>query len=122
IPAPGVLTNDSDIDSPSLTAVKASDPAHGSLTLNADGSFSYAPSGSFAGADTFTYRASDGVAASAPVTVTITVGNSAPTASPDTYTVVAGTPLTVPAAGVLANDSDADTGTTLQAQVASGPA
>jgi len=118
---PGVLANDTDIDSPSLTAVKASDPAHGSLTLNADGSFSYTPAGGFSGTDIFTYQASDAIALSTPATVSISVGNSPPSASPDSYAVAAGTPLTVPAAGVLANDADADPGTILQAQLASGP-
>ncbi len=38
-----VLGNDSDIDSGSLTAAVVSAPTFGSLTLNADGSFSYTP-------------------------------------------------------------------------------
>jgi len=131
VPAPGLLANDADIDSPSLTAVKVSDPAHGSLTLNADGSFSYSSAAGFAGTDTFTYQASDGTVASTPATVTIAVTappptnpvpNRPPTAAPDTFTVEAGAPLTVTAAGVLANDTDPDAGTTLQAQLVSGPA
>ena len=39
----GVLSNDTDADGDHLTAVKISDPAHGMLTLNADGSFAYTP-------------------------------------------------------------------------------
>src|SRR5204862_7014630 len=38
IAAPGVLGNDSDIDSTNITAAVVSDPSHGNLTLNADGS------------------------------------------------------------------------------------
>ena len=37
--APGVLGNDTDVDSDTLTAVLVSGPAHGTLTLNANGSF-----------------------------------------------------------------------------------
>jgi VCBS repeat-containing protein len=72
-PAPGVLSNDSDPDGDPLSAVLVSGPASGSLTLNADGSFSYTPVTDFAGTDTFTYRASDGSLQSAETTVTLTV-------------------------------------------------
>jgi large repetitive protein len=41
VAAPGVLGNDSDFDDDPLTAVKVTDPAHGTLTLNADGSYNY---------------------------------------------------------------------------------
>src|SRR5262249_38584365 len=39
----GVLTNDTDVDADTLTAVKVTDPSHGTLTLNANGSFTYTP-------------------------------------------------------------------------------
>jgi uncharacterized delta-60 repeat protein len=71
--APGVLANDSDPDSTALSAVLVTAPASGSLSLNADGSFSYAPVPGFVGTDTFTYRADDGAAASNVATVTISV-------------------------------------------------
>jgi len=73
VQAPGVLANDTDSDSPSRTAVRASDPAHGSLALNPDGSFTYVPNADFAGTDSFSYRASDGTTTSDPVTVTVSV-------------------------------------------------
>ena len=69
----GVLANDADVEGSALSAVLASGPGHGSLTLNPDGSFAYAPAASFAGTDSFTYRASDGGATSSPATVTLTV-------------------------------------------------
>ncbi len=73
--ANGVLTNDSDPEGSGLTAVKVSDPAHGTLTLNADGSFTYTNDGASDDAvvDTFTYMANDGTNNSAPATVTINV-------------------------------------------------
>ena len=43
-----------------LTAILVSGPAHGTLTLNADGSFSYTPDANYNGTDSFTYKASDG--------------------------------------------------------------
>jgi VCBS repeat-containing protein len=72
--ANGVLANDTDIDSPksSLTAQLVTPPAHGTLMLNPNGSFTYTRGLTFTGSDTFIYRTSDGSAVSEPVTVTIT--------------------------------------------------
>src|SRR5207244_10897679 len=63
--ARGVLANDRDGNGDALTATIASQPQHGKLTLNADGSFEYVPDPHFVGADRFTYRASDASASSA---------------------------------------------------------
>jgi hypothetical protein len=72
IPAAGVLTNDSDPDSDPFEAVLVDPPAHGALTLNDDGSFTYTPGPGFGGIDSFTYQADDGTALSNLATVTIT--------------------------------------------------
>src|SRR5204863_4972764 len=58
--AAGVLGNDTDVDGNPLTAIVATSPANGTVTLNADGSFTYAPNANFNGSDAFTYRANDG--------------------------------------------------------------
>lgn len=71
-PAPGVLANDFD-DSGHLAAVLVTGVSHGTLTLNSDGSFTYATSLTAAGTDSFTYKATDGTIDSAPATVTLTV-------------------------------------------------
>ena len=47
-----------------------SGPAHGTLTLNADGSFTYTPAANYNGTDSFTYKANDGSADSNAATVT----------------------------------------------------
>jgi Tol biopolymer transport system component len=79
--AHGVLANDTDFDSPVLTAELVGGPAHArSFALAADGSFNYRPVASFSGTDSFTYMANDGQADSAPATVTIHV--TPPGASP----------------------------------------
>jgi len=108
--APGVLGNDTDLDGDSLTALQVSAPSHGTLNLNPDGSFIYTPAAGFRGVDSFTYSAGDGQSTSSPATVTITVTalNQPPNSVNDTYSVAAGTTLTVPAPGVLGNDSDLD--------------
>ena len=46
---------------------------NGNLTLNADGSFTYAPNANFNGQDSFTYNATDGNGGYAAATVTITI-------------------------------------------------
>jgi len=73
IAAPGVLANDTDPDGDPLVAELAADPAHGAITLNANGSFSYVPDPGFVGVDSFIYLADDGTEFSAAATVTITV-------------------------------------------------
>ena len=120
--ATGVLANDTDPNGLTLTAALNSNPAHGVVTLNADGSFNYTPTLGFAGKDTFTYIASDGVASGPPTTVTVTVTASAPTSTADSYGDGAGHVLKVNAAtGVLANDVD-NNGLALSAAVSTGPA
>ncbi|MFJ8013475.1 FG-GAP-like repeat-containing protein [Streptomyces sp. NPDC096339] len=71
--APGVLGNDTDPDGNTLTASVVTGPAHGTLTLNADGSFSYQPESAYVGSDSFTYKATDGTVDSNVATVTINV-------------------------------------------------
>jgi len=81
--APGVLANDTDADGDRLTALLASGPSHGTLTLNPDGSLRYVCAPGFNGTDTFTYRASDGQAQSGIATVTIRVN---PVNDPPSFT------------------------------------
>jgi VCBS repeat-containing protein len=83
IAAGGVLANDIDVENDPLTAQQVTAPTHGSLTLNANGSFTYMPAANFNGTDSFTYKANDGSADSNTVTVTITVTavNDAPSFS-----------------------------------------
>jgi VCBS repeat-containing protein len=80
IAAPGVLGNDNDPDSDPLTAVKQSDPAHGNVTLNSNGGYTYIPTTNYFGSDSFTYKAYDGDLYSDTTTVTIDINtvNDAP--------------------------------------------
>ena len=117
VPAPGVLANDTDVEGDALTAVRGTGPAHGTLVLNADGSLTYTPAANFNGTDSFTYQASDGQALSnlAGVTLTITAVNDAPVAANDSFATAEDTAVVVGAPGVLANDTDVDTGHRLTA-------
>ncbi len=80
ISAPGVLSNDTDADFDPLMAIKVTDPSHGTLTLNSDGSFNYVNDGTAFTTDAFTYKASDGTNESnvATVTIDITLVNAPP--------------------------------------------
>ncbi len=69
----GVLTNDSDADGDLLSASLVSGPANGSLTLNADGTFTYTPNSNYNGPDSFTYQVSDGNGGTSTATVNIDV-------------------------------------------------
>ena len=82
--ASGVLANDSDPDGDGLTASLVSDVASGTLTLNADGSFTYTANSGFTGEDAFTYAARDtnGGSAEANVTFTVEEAGATPPAAP----------------------------------------
>ena len=117
VDAPGVLDGDTDADGDPLSAVEATDPAHGTLVLEANGSFTYTPSGSFSGQDTFTYQASDGLVDSnvATVTITVTDVNHAPVAQAQSVSVTEDGSTNITLAG-----TDAD-GDTLSFAIGTGP-
>ena len=121
--ANGVLSNDTDLNGDTLTAVLQTGPTNGTLTLNSDGSFVYTPNANFSGTDTFTYIANDGTADSTTTLVTITVDqvNVVPVAVNDLYFVDQNGSLNVGAGtGVLSNDVDLD-GDTLNAVLVTLP-
>lgn len=121
--ADGVLKNDTDPENDFLTVSIIQQPSHGALTFNTDGSFVYTPNPSFAGTDTFTYRANDGTTNSNIASVVITVNNTndAPQSQSDVYTVNEDTSLSVTLQnGLLVNDSDID-GDTITAIQVTGP-
>jgi len=123
-PAGGVLGNDWDTESDPLQAYVFADPASGIVILNTDGSFTYTPNSNFSGSDTFSYRAWDGAAYSAPALVTINVNavNDPPIAIDNSYSTNEDTLLNVlVATGVLANDLDVDS-PTLSASLVNLPA
>ncbi len=116
--APGILRNDVDPDDDPLTVVDADQitlaSGQGELTVNADGSFTYVPATGFSGTATFEYAATDGEFDTAPVTVTIEVGDpddlppGFPMAVNDDFQVLSGQTLNVTSPGLLSNDSDPD--------------
>jgi hypothetical protein len=98
--ASGVLTNDVGTN---LTVTANTAPASGTLVINADGSYTYTPTGSFTGTVTSTYTVRDDAGQTDTAVLTITV---TPRATNDTATTSAETVVTRDAAtGVLANDA-----------------
>ncbi len=127
IAAPGVLANDTDIDtSDTLTVIVYDDPSKlgADVTMNVDGSYTYDPTGAPAlqalavdewVLDTFNYTISDGNGGTdnATVTINVTGVNDGPIANNDNWTTDEDTVLNIVAPGVLANDTDIDTTDTL---------
>ncbi len=102
----GLLANDSEADGDPFTAVLATGVSTGTLTLNANGSFTYTPPANYNGVISFTYRARDASGnQSAATTVQITVNpvNDPPTAVNDRLNVTKNS--TTNNLNVLANDS-----------------
>ena len=54
---------------------KATDPANGTVMVNADGTFTYTPNANFNGADSFTYTITDADGDTSTATVTFNVGS-----------------------------------------------
>ncbi|QEM80331.1 VCBS domain-containing protein [Halomonas binhaiensis] len=140
-PSGNVLDNDSDVDDPtadlsvsdfsqggtSVAAGQTITGAYGSLTINADGSYSYVldndnpqvqalrTAGNTLG-EVFTYTVVDpaGSATTATLTITIEGRNDTPVANDDDATAIEaggidnGTPGSDPSGNVLDNDSDVD--------------
>jgi VCBS repeat-containing protein len=117
--ASSLLANDSDLEGDVLSAELVSNPGHGTVSLNADGTFSYQHSGDQATSDTFTYRACDSQTCDG-ATVAIAIGNGLPNRLPvvvDDALQVAPNGVTSALIGdllmpnsVLHNDSDPDGG------------
>ena len=123
----GVLSNDTDADASSSLSVSGINGGtvgqeltgtYGTLTLNSDGSYSYAANTAGAdglahgatATDTFTYTVSDGAGTTDTANLVITVTGVGPVGSADTATATENQTLSVNAAGgVLTNDTGGDT-------------
>ena len=106
-----LLDGDTDADLPGDTLTVNTTPvvdvSHGTLTLNADGTFSYVHDGTENFTDSFTYEVDDGAGGTDTATVTITitpVSDNDPVADNESFTV---------AEGGTATQADLDAGTSL---------
>ncbi|MFA8435935.1 MAG: Ig-like domain-containing protein [Marinifilaceae bacterium] len=82
------MSNDQGLGDPPVQVVSNTDPSHGLLTINADGSFTYTPTANYNGADSFQYTIEDvdGDQSSATVNITVRAVNDLPIANNDSYT------------------------------------
>ena len=55
-----MLADDVDVDGDALTVTIATQPLHGDVVVNADGSITYTPDAGYLGPDSFTYTVNDG--------------------------------------------------------------
>ena len=122
--ANGLLNNDSDADNDNLTitqftvggttynAGETVNLTEGTLTINADGSYTFTPVAGYNGiVPTITYTVSDGNGGSNDADFTLTVNsvNDAPVAADDSKNIGRNGVINIDAAnGLLNNDSDAD--------------
>ncbi|WP_028585634.1 Ig-like domain-containing protein [Desulfogranum mediterraneum] len=82
-----LLATDSDGDALSFQLVSA--PTRGTVSIGANGAFSYTPMGNAFGEDSFSFQASDGLLSSETAVITLTINpvNDAPTAAAGSFTV-----------------------------------
>lgn len=99
-----VLAND---EGSSLAISGYSQPTAGTLTLNADRTFTYTPAPAFVGVDGFAYTIRDGlgVISEGDVRIFVARPNTTPAVANDSAAVQLGDSVALP---VLANDNDAD--------------
>jgi hypothetical protein len=110
-----VLTNDFDLDHNTLvvSTTPITAPTKGSLTLNANGTFTYTPNAGASGNDTFCYKICDNGVPSACDTACVNIqivpspvlANNAPVANDDDTQTTVGIPIIINA---KANDIDPD--------------
>ncbi|WP_439393019.1 VCBS domain-containing protein [Bradyrhizobium sp. PMVTL-01] len=102
-----VLNNDTDVDSLILSPTNVSAAAHGTVAVNADGSITYTPDAGYTGADSFTYRASDGSLSSNLATVNLTVTAAPPPTTSGTLIVSKNAAVSWSVSHLLKSDTDA---------------
>ncbi|MDG2385206.1 MAG: Ig-like domain-containing protein [Pirellulaceae bacterium] len=106
----GVLANDWDLEGDPLTAELISEPKVGTVALAENGSFVYTAPQDFFGIDRFTYAAKDHRSSPiATVSLNVLPSYDSPQPVADTYQVLPGELLQIPALiGLLANDGNPD--------------
>lgn len=107
-PAVGTVSGTDADGNPLTYSTGATAPAHGTVVIAPNGTFTYTPDANFSGSDSFTFKANDGTtnSADATVNVTVTAVNDAPVANLQSITTNEDTTFS----GTLtATDADGDT-------------
>lgn len=99
----------SDADGDVLTfSAGSTQPAHGTVNINSNGSFTYTPNNGFVGTDSFSFKVNDGTVNSADALVTLHIGgasNTPPVATPVSINVGLNTTFS---GGLSGTDADGD--------------
>jgi hypothetical protein len=106
-----VTANDTDYEHDPLTVSSLTQPAHGTVVINANSTVTYSPIQGYIGSDSFTYTISDGAGNTATAAVNVKVQNTStggtpPTAVNDSASTANHTPVSLTP---LTNDSGAGT-------------
>ena len=106
-----VATNDGTTSGGTLTFAKESDPGHGTVVVNADGTYTYTPDKNYSGIDSFTYTVTDPASGESQTqTVNITINPVTDlTAADDSATTNEDTPVS----GTVATNDGTTSGGTL---------
>jgi hypothetical protein len=101
------LSNDLDADGDTLSISSATTPLHGTVTIHANGTMTYAPAANYYGPDEFNYSISDGKggADTASVQVMVHAVQDAPQANDDAAVTAEDNSISI---AVLSNDLDVD--------------
>ena len=97
----------SDVDGNPLNFALKTGPAHGTVIVNSDGTYTYTPDANYNGPDSFKFTVNDAKGETDEGTISITVNsvNDNPVAIDDSATTKEETPITI---NVRGNDSDVD--------------
>jgi large repetitive protein len=109
IPFESLLANDTDIENDTLTIVGATNAVHGTVSLVGN-AVAFQPDPNYVGTTaSYQYVLSDGRDTSlGTVSITVRPVNDEPVANDDVFTTLINTPITIPVAALLANDTDVD--------------
>jgi len=102
-----VISDASDVDGTIVDWTLTTEPPHGNVANNGDGTFTYDPSANYFGDDNFTYQVTDdlGESGSATVTIDVTPVNDPPVAVDDASSTPENTVVDIDVSG---NDFDVD--------------
>jgi VCBS repeat-containing protein len=120
----GATLNDqltgSDPENHALTYAVAQQPQHGNVQIQTNGAFTYAPTGSDSGSDSFTFTVNDGVNTSAPATISLTINgtNRPPLINDQSFNILENSAVSTIVGIVLS--SDPDVGDTLTYNITGG--